>query len=82
MFKRIDESPWLARRIAALSEYLAKRRGLPVVFGIVIILISFVLQIINVLAPSKALALTGIVSLYLGILVALVGFLVSEALGK
>jgi hypothetical protein len=82
MFKRIDESPWLARRIAALSEYLAKRRGLPIVFGIFIILISFALQIMNVLAPSKALALTGIVSLYLGILVALAGFLVSEALGK
>lgn len=82
MFKRIDESTWLARKIAVLSEYLAKRRGAPVVFGIFIILISFILQIINVFAPSQALALAGVISLYLGILVALIGFLVSEALGN
>jgi hypothetical protein len=82
MFKRIDESTWLARRIAALSEYLAKRRGIPVVLGIFILIISCVLQVIHVYAPSQGLALAGIILMYLGILFALIGFLVSEALGK
>lgn len=82
MFKRIDESTWLARRIAALSEYLAKRRGAPVVFGIFVLIVSCALQTIQVFAPSQALALAGIISMYVGILFALIGFLVSEALGK
>jgi hypothetical protein len=82
MFKRIDESNWLANRIASLSEFMAKRRGLPVVVGIGLIIISFVLQLIDVYASSQVLRLIGVITLNLGILIALIGLLLADPLGK
>ncbi len=82
MFKRIDESNWLANRIASLSEFMAKRRGLPVVVGIGLIIISFVLQLIDVYASSQVLHLIGVITLNLGILIALIGLLLADPLGK
>lgn len=82
MFKRIDESSWLANRIASFSEFMAKRRGLPVVIGIGLVIISFVLQLIDVYATSKALHLMGVITLNVGILMALIGLLLADPLGK
>ena len=82
MFKRIDESSWLASRIASFSEFMAKRRGLPVVIGITLVVISFVLQLIDVYSTSRILHLIGVITLNVGILVALIGLLLSDPLGK
>lgn len=82
MFKRIDESGWLANRIASLSEFMAKRRGLPVVIGIGLIIISFILQLVDVYATSQALHLVGVITLNLGILISLIGLLLADPLGK
>lgn len=82
MFKRIDESSWLANRIASFSEFMAKRRGLPVVIGIGLIIISFILQLIDVYATSQALHLVGVITLNVGILAALIGLLMADPLGK
>lgn len=82
MFKRIDESSWLANRIASLSEFMAKRRGLPVVIGIGLIIISFVLQLVDVYATSQTLHLIGVITLNLGILISLIGLLLADPLGK
>lgn len=82
MFKRIDRSSWLAKFIASLSEFMAKRRGLPVVIGIGLVLISFVLQILDVYSTSQTLHLISVVTLNIGILTALIGLLLSEPLGK
>ncbi|MCA0453044.1 MAG: hypothetical protein LCI00_03615 [Chloroflexi bacterium] len=82
MFKRIDESGWLAKRIASLSEFMAKRRGLPVVIGIVLIIISFVIQLIDVYAVSQPLRLIGVITLNVGILTSLIGLLLADPLGK
>lgn len=82
MFKRIDESNWLAKRIANLSEFMAKRRGLPVVIGIGLVIVSFVLQLIDVYASSQLLHLISVVTLNVGILTALIGLLLAEPLGK
>jgi len=82
MFKRIDESSWLASRIASFSEFMAKRRGLPVVIGIALVVISFVLQLIDVYSTSRILHLVGVITLNVGILVALIGLLLSDPLGK
>jgi hypothetical protein len=82
MFKRIDQSSFLARFIAFISEFLAKRRGLPVILGIVLVIVSLVLQLIDVYAESKMLQLLGILSQNLGIVIALIGLLLSEPLGK
>ena len=82
MFKRIDESGWLAKRIASLSEFMAKRRGLPVIIGIVLIIISFVVQLIDIYAVSQPLRLFGVITLNVGILISLIGLLLADPLGK
>ncbi len=82
MFKRIDESNWLANCIARFSEFMAKRRGLPVVIGITLIIVSFVLQLIDVYATSQLLHLIGVITLNIGILMALIGLLLADPLGK
>lgn len=82
MFRRIDRSPGLAKFIVTLSEFMAKRRGLPVVVGIGIVIISFIIQIVDVYVDSQLLSLLGVITLYLGILTALIGLLLAEPLGK
>jgi uncharacterized membrane protein HdeD (DUF308 family) len=82
MFRRIDESRWLAERIANLSEFVAKRRGLPVVVGISLVILGFVVQIINVYASSQLVELIGVILLNVGILSALIGLLLADPLGK
>lgn len=82
MFKRLDESPAVGRFFELLTTTLAKKRGLPVVIGIALIVVSFVLQLIEVFVPSPALEALGVSALHIGILVALIGLLLAEALGK
>lgn len=82
MFKRIDRSPRLAKLIEQLSTFLAKRRGLPVIIGIALIVIGFVIQLIAVYVPSQFLEVVQIVAHNVGLLAALIGLLVAEPLGK
>lgn len=82
MFKRIDRSPGLAKFIVSLSEFMAKRRGLPVVIGIAIVIISFVLQLVDVFVDSQLLSLLGVITLFVGVLTALIGLLLADPLGK
>ncbi|MEZ4666931.1 MAG: hypothetical protein R3E39_03245 [Anaerolineae bacterium] len=82
MFRRIDESTWLANRIASFSEFMAKRRGLPVVIGIALVIISFMIQLIDVYATSQLLHLIGVITLNVGILTSLIGLLLADPLGK
>ena len=82
MFKRLDQSPGLARLIEALGNFLTRQRGLPVVIGIVLVVISFVVQVLNVFVGSIVLEFIGVVVIHLGIISALVGLLLAEALGS
>jgi hypothetical protein len=82
VFKRIDQSPTLSRFIEFVSSAIARQRGLPVVIGIAFILLSFIIQSVNILARSPLLEFIGITSLHIGLLAGLIGLLVSEALGK
>ncbi len=80
--KRIDQSPGLAKFIAGLSEFMAKRRGLPVIIGIGLVIVSFVLQLFDVYSTSQLLHLIGVITQNLGILIALIGLLLAEPLGR
>jgi hypothetical protein len=82
MFKRFDESPAVARFFEFLTTTLAKKRGLPVIVGIVLILVSFIIQAADVFVKSPALELLGVIALHVGVLVALIGLLLAEALGQ
>jgi hypothetical protein len=81
MIKWLDRSPALARLLETLSTAMSRQRGLPVIIGILLVIISFVVQVINVFSGSPLLELVGIVSMHVGILSALVGLLLAEALG-
>jgi vacuolar-type H+-ATPase subunit I/STV1 len=81
MFKRIDSSPGLSRLLARVTEGMAKRRGLPVVIGIFLVIVSFIVQGVNVYANSQTLELIGVIIQHVGLLTALIGLLVSEVLG-
>jgi uncharacterized membrane protein len=82
MFRRIDESKLLLGLLERLSNLLAKQRGLPVVIGILLILMGFVLQIINVAANNNVVELVGVISHNAGVLIALIGLTLSIPLGK
>jgi hypothetical protein len=82
MFKRIDESTALSKFLERFSNYLARKRGLPVVIGIALLIASFVLQIIDVYSGSRLLELVGVVMHNSGILIALIGLLLAIPLGK
>lgn len=82
MLKRIDRSAFLSRLLVGLSNLLAKQRGLPVVLGITLILISFALQVVDVYTENKLIELVGVITHNLGVLIALLGLLLANPLGK
>jgi hypothetical protein len=82
MLKRIDRSPWLSKLLEKTSNLLAKQRGLPVVIGIALVIIGFVLQAANVYLESKGIQLVGVVMHNGGVLIALIGLLLANPLGK
>lgn len=82
MLKRLDKSPLLLRLLAFLSNFLAKQRGLPAVIGVVFIIVSLIVQTINVSANSVFLEYVGILTHHVGVLIAIIGLLLSNPLGK
>lgn len=82
MFKRIDRSPTLARMLERLSATLARQRGLPVVIGVLLIGISFIVHLIGMGSPSQLLSLIWSITHHLGLIIAFVGLLLIEPLGR
>jgi hypothetical protein len=82
MFKRIDRSPSLARLLERISSTLARQRGLPIVIGVLLIAISFVIDLMNVAAPSQTLDMIWSITHHLGLMIAFIGLLLIEPLGR
>ena len=82
IFRSVDRSPRLAKMIANLSTLMARQRGLPVVIGIGLIILSLIVQLINVAVHSPILQAVGIIMEHGGILAGLIGLLLAEPLGK
>jgi len=82
VLKWIDRSPALSRLLETLSGTLAKQRGLLVVIGVALIIVSFVVQLVNYAALSPALDVIWSITHHIGIIVALVGLLLVEPLGQ
>jgi hypothetical protein len=80
--RRLDESPFLNRLLQTVSTRMAKQRGLPVIVGIAMILISMLVALLNVPLESKVLDAVYVVLHDGGIIVALIGLLMVEPLGK
>ncbi len=82
MFKRIDQSSRFARMLESLSSGLAKRRGLPIIIGISLVIVAFIAQILNLIAPSNVLEWIWAITLHVGLITALIGLVVAEPLGR
>ena len=82
MLKWIDQSPALSRLLENVSGIMTRQRGLPVVIGIVLVIVSLILQSVNVYANDVTLELIGVIVLHVGIVAALIGLLMAEALGQ
>jgi hypothetical protein len=82
MMRRMDESPFLNRMLQTVSARMAKQRGLPVVIGIAMILVSMLVGLLNVALDSKLLDALYVILHDGGIVVALIGLLMVEPLGK
>ena len=82
MLKRIDGSKRLSNLIERISNFAARYRGLPVVIGIFLLIVSMLIQSVDVYAENNTLELAGVITHNLGILIALIGFLVAIPLGK
>jgi hypothetical protein len=82
MFKSLDRNERLLGLVKWLSTSLARNRGLPVVVGIGLVIVAFILQTINVYADSQLLELLGVIVQHVGILTALIGLVMAEPLGK
>lgn len=82
MLKKIDASQFLVKLLERLSTLLARRRGLPAVIGIILIIMGFGLELANVGINSPSLELIHIILRNGGVLVALIGLLLSEPLGQ
>lgn len=81
MLKKLDSSKLLIKFLERLSTLLARRRGLPAVVGITMMILGFILELINVGIGSPALEVIHTVLRNAGVLVALIGLLLAEPLG-
>jgi hypothetical protein len=82
MLKKIDRSQALSRLIQKLSDSIARQRGLPVIIGIALVILSLIVQSLNVWAGNQWLAFIGVILLHGGVLIALIGLTISTPLGK
>lgn len=82
MFRKVDESPFLIRQLQTISSVLARRRGLPVIIGIALIVLSMILALLNIAIGSTGLAALQVIFHHVGLLSALIGLLVIQPLGN
>ena len=74
--KRLDA--WLSRLIDRISDYVSIHRGVPVLIGVLLVVLNYVLVII----PGVQLGFVETTNLFLhlGVIVGLVGVLLGDAL--
>ncbi len=82
MFRQIDRSKRLGKLIDVTSSGLSKRRGLPMVIGILLVTVALLLQILGYITASRALDIVATLIHSIGVLFALIGLTVSAPLGK
>lgn len=79
--KQIDKSPFLIKVITQLSSFLSRQRGLPIVFGLGLLIVGALLEFINILVGNPILAMVEVALRSFGLITALIGILLLEPLG-
>jgi TRAP-type mannitol/chloroaromatic compound transport system permease small subunit len=82
MFRQLDRSRTISRSLEGLSARLARRRGLLPLIGVLLVVISFVIRLIMLASPLPILDLAWTLTHHIGILMALIGLLLVEPLGR
>lgn len=82
MMQKLDQSPALIRLLNRTSTLFARRRGLPIIVGIVLIAISLLLGLLNLNAQSSVLSAIYLVTHHVGIIISLIGLLLAQPLGN
>ncbi|GIK27450.1 MAG: hypothetical protein IT298_05235 [Chloroflexi bacterium] len=80
--RRLDSSRRLGRMIDLASSSLARRRGLPVIIGILLVAVALIIDLVGYASNSRALQITGTIIHSVGVLFALVGLTLATPLGK
>jgi hypothetical protein len=82
LLARFDKSERIAKLLDGTSDWLAPRRGVPIMIAIALIVISFLIQIALLVIDHPIAELCGFTVLHLGILIALIGILLAEPIGR
>lgn len=69
-------SNWISKFLDRASEFLAHRKGLLPLLGILLVLLNFLLNLI----PGVGWLATSHLLLHLGVIIAILGFLLAQAL--
>lgn len=81
MFRMIDRSQFLLRVMARMSDLFSHKRGLPIVIGIFFVGFSLIVQSLAVFTDNNLIALLGVITHNLGVLIALIGLILVTPLG-
>ena len=76
MKKKLDA--WASKLIDRISDYVADHRGVPIIVGVALVVLSLLLRLIP-WEPGWLLAASDLL-LYLGVIVGFVGVLLGDAL--
>jgi hypothetical protein len=83
VFRQIDRSAWLTDLIKRLSTGLSRRRGLPLIVAIVVIILSLILHLLALAFPGSGLMLAcAFTVLHVGLLIGFIGIVLMEPLGR
>lgn len=83
LYRQIDRSPRLSVWLQEVSNNLSRRRGLPTLVAIGLVIVSLILHLIIDFVPaSPFIRLLADLFLHIGILVGLLGVLLAEPLGR
>lgn len=78
----LNRSHRLGRLISWISGAIANNRGVPILFGIVLVIGSLVLHITAIIVDTKMAFIIATITLHAGLLFSLIGILLAEPLGK
>lgn len=79
---RLNRSRRLGRLITGLSVRLADYRGVPILLGVILTVISLIIHLVAAVTNISVIALLGTIVLHLAIFSGLIGILLAEPLGK
>ncbi|MFC1959413.1 hypothetical protein ACFLYO_01765 [Chloroflexota bacterium] len=80
--EKFNRSQRLEKLLSFISGSLANYRGVPILIGVGLIIVSLFINVIAIISDLKSLYLLGAIILHCALLLALIGFLLAEPLGR